>query len=117
MTGSRRAGYDTKMVTRIHKTVARRLFLKEWREYVGLSPEQVAGRLGIERESVYRWEREPRRVNPDKQAAYAEALGIEPGDLWRVPSQPSLDSLMKGQAQDVQDMAADIVRRLVAKGH
>lgn len=104
------------MVTRIHKGVRGRLFLKEHREAKGVSAEQMAGRLGIERESVYRLEREPRRVNPDKQAQWAAALDIDPADLWRPPETPSLDALVRGAPDELQQMAADIVRRLVAGG-
>lgn len=103
------------MVTRIHRSVARRLFLKEHREAKGVSAEQMAGRLGIERESVYRLEREPRRMNAEKQAAYAYALGIEPEELWRPPGRPSLDAIISAAPDDVADMAADIVRRLVSR--
>jgi DNA-binding XRE family transcriptional regulator len=103
------------MVTRIHRTAVRHLYLKEWREHFGVSPDQMAGRIGIERESVYRWEREQNRLNPEKQTAYAEALGIEPEDLWRYPTKPSLDALLRGKDAATIDMAADIVRRLVGK--
>src|SRR5437870_5021128 len=76
--------YVAAMVTRIHKSARRRLFLKEHREAKGVSAEQMAGRLGIERESVYRLEREAfTRLNPEKQAAYAAALDLEPESLWR----------------------------------
>lgn len=104
------------MVTRIRKSARKRLFLKEHRESREISASVMAGRLGIERESVYRLEREQWRVTADKQAAYADALGIEPEDLWRPPGHPSLDSMVKGMPADVQEMAADIVRRLVAGG-
>jgi transcriptional regulator with XRE-family HTH domain len=105
------------MVTRIHKGVRRRLFLKEHREAKGLSAEQMGGRLEIERESVYRLEREPQRVRPDTQAAWADACGVEPEDLWRPPDRPSLDAMVKDAPDDVQKMAADIVRRLVSGAH
>lgn len=104
------------MVTRIRKSTKARLFLKEHREAKGVSALAMAGRLGIERESVYRLEREPWRVNGDKQAAWAYALGIEPAALWSPPGRPSLDAMIAEAPQDVQDMAADIVRRLVAGG-
>ena len=104
------------MVTRIHKNVRRRLYLKEHREAKGLSAEQMAGRLGITRESLYRQEREPWRVNSEKQAQWAEALGIEPGALWRLPEAISLDDLVRGQPDEFKAMAADIVRRLVNRG-
>ena len=64
-------GYAAGMVTRIHRGARRRLFLREHRQAKKISAETMAGRLGIERESVYRLERETWRVNPEKQAAYA----------------------------------------------
>lgn len=72
-------------------------------------------KLGIERESVYRLEREPWRVNSDKQAEWAHALDLEPEDLWRPPGTPSLDSLVKSAPDELRAMAADIVRRLVER--
>ena len=70
------------MVTRIHKHVRARLYPKEHREAKGVSAETMAGRLGIERESVYRLEREAQtRMNMAKQAAYEAALGLDPGAL------------------------------------
>jgi transcriptional regulator with XRE-family HTH domain len=107
--------YATSMVTRIHKSVKPLLYLAEHREHRGISAEQMAGRLGIERESLYRWEREPRRLNPEKQVAYAEALGIEAAELWFPPTRHSLDALLANQPDDVQAMAADIVKRLVGR--
>lgn len=102
--------YVAGMVTRIHKHAPKRLFLKEHREAKGVSAETMAGRLGIERESVYRLEREPRRVNAEKQAAYAAALDMEPEELWRPPGTPSLDSLVKGIPEEVRAMIANMVR-------
>lgn len=106
--------YVASVVTRIHHKARKRLFLKEHREAKGISAETMSGRLGIERESVYRLEREPRRVNAEKQAAYAAALQIEPEDLWRPPERPSLDAIIKTASPDVQAMALDIVRRMAA---
>lgn len=104
------------MVTRIHQHAKPRLYLKEHREARGISPEAMAGRLEIERESVYRWEREQRRLNPEKLAAYAHALGdeVQLEDLFRMPGRPSIDAMIKNAPESVQTMAADIVRRLVA---
>lgn len=103
------------MVTRIHKHAPRRLFLREHRKAKGISAETMAGRLGIERESLYRLEREQKRLNAEKQAAYASALGIEPEELWSPPGTPSLDALVRFEPDNVRRMAADIVSRLVAK--
>lgn len=103
------------MVTRIHKHVKRRLYLKEHRKAAGVSAVAMAGRLGIERESVYRQEREPRRVDSEKQADWAAALNIEPEALWSPPGTPSVDNLLRAAPEDVQIMATDIVRRLVGR--
>jgi transcriptional regulator with XRE-family HTH domain len=110
-------GYVAAMVTRIHEHRRRQLFLKEHREAKGVSAEQMAGRLGIERESVYRLEREAHtRLTENKKAAYAAALDIEPEDLYWPPGTPSLDGMVANQPDELKAMAADIVRRLVAKG-
>lgn len=110
-------GYATGMVTRIHKMARRRLFLREHRKAKGLSADAVAGRMDppMERESLLRLERELHRVNPDKQASYAHALGMQPEDLWRPPGTPSLDAMVHDAPADVQAMVADIVRRMVGK--
>ena len=102
----------TGMVTR-PKSAKRRLFLKEHRETRGISAQTMAEKLGIERESVYRLEREPWRVNSEKQADFAAALGIEPEELWRPPGVTSLDAIVKLASPEIRAMAADIVRRLV----
>jgi len=103
------------MVTRIRKSASRRLFLKEHRKAKGVSAEVMAGRLDIERESVYRQEREPRRVNAEKLAAWAVALDVEPEELWSPPGTQSLDALVRGTSAEVKEMAVDIVRRLLKR--
>lgn len=94
---------------------ARRLFLKENREAKGISAETMAEKLGIERESVYRLEKKFGRIKAETQAQYAAALGLEPEDLWRPPGTPSLDSLVAGAPDDLRQMAADIVSRLMRR--
>jgi transcriptional regulator with XRE-family HTH domain len=111
------ARYDASMVTLIrHKAAWRRLYLKEHREHRGITPEQMAGRLGIDRVSVHRWEREQQRMNPAKQLAYAEALGIEPSALWRPPDTPSVDELLANAPADLRRKAAEMVAILVKTG-
>ncbi len=100
---------------RIRKRAKRRLFLKEHREAKGVSTPELAERLGITRVGVYRQEREPRRVNSEKQAAWAEALGVQPEELWRRPGRPSLDAMIEAAPKKVQDMAVDIVKRLIRR--
>lgn len=102
------------MVTRIHKGFKGTLFLKEHRKAKRVTAEAMAGRLGIERESVHRLERVPERLSYEKQVEYAEALGIEPEDLRYPPGRPSLDGLVKKAPPELQTMVADVVLRLVA---
>lgn len=108
--------YDAGMVTRIHKSVRRRLFLKEHREAKKVGPEVMAGRLNIDRVSVHRWEREPQRMTPGKQEAYAHALGLEPEDLWRPPGTPSVDSLLARAPDELRQKAAEMVAILLKTG-
>lgn len=81
-----------------------------------MTAEEMAGRLDIDRVSVYRWEREQHRMNPGKQAAYADALGIEPETLWRPPAQQSIDDMLKGVSDDLRGKAAEMVMILLKTG-
>jgi DNA-binding XRE family transcriptional regulator len=79
----------------------------------GMSAEQMAGRLGMERESVLRLEREAMtRANPEKQAEYADILQIQPEALWRPPSDPSLDTLVEQAPPEKRELAHDMAANL-----
>lgn len=84
-------------------------------EYRGLNAATLAGRMEMDRTTVWRWIKQQHRLNPDKQAQIAYALDIEPEELWNPPPRRSLDSMMKDQPDDIKDMAADIVSRLVKR--
>ena len=101
------------MVTpdRIRKHYKGRLYLREHRKAKKVSATDMAGRLGIERESVYRQEREWWRVVPQE---WADALGVTAKSLYSPPGAVSLDDLVEGHPDEVKKMAADIVTRLVA---
>jgi DNA-binding XRE family transcriptional regulator len=110
-------------IVRIGHRQPLRLYLREWREYKELDAETMGGRLGVERESIYRIEREAmKRAIPEYQAAYAEALGIEPGRLWQPPPAkgqpipPSLDEMAQTAPEAVRGMVFDVVRRMVSGG-
>mgnify|MGYP003651543131 CR=1 FL=1 len=90
-----------------------RLYLAEWREKVGISQEALGGRLGVSDVTISRWETGKRRPDLDAQAAYAEALGIEPYDLVRHPDQPSADALLRGQPEDVVENAFKMLKAIV----
>ena len=109
--------------TRIGRKTPRRLFVEEWRERKGVGVEQLAGRLGIARESYYRWLREPGRLDKRaKQAALEDALDLPqdalfqpPPPLDAPPPKPSLDDLAKDATPEQRDMLFDIARRLLGK--
>lgn len=101
-------GYVSNMVTRADKGP----FLRENREAKGLSAPFVAAKMGMERESLLRLERELHRLNVPKQIQYAEAIGISPAALWTLPSAPSLEV----QVKKVQKQVAKLEKRLKKTG-
>lgn len=88
------------------------LYIEEWFRERGLNDEKVGNRIGVDRATVFRWRKEQHRLNPEKIAALAEALDLEPQELWRPPTRPSLDALVKDSSDDVVNMAFDIVKRM-----
>lgn len=121
--------YSTGMVTRkrspaiptIGNKSARRVYLREHREAKGYTPVQMAGRVGIERESYYRLERETWRVKGGRQSQLEDILELEPGGLWKPPlkepepQKQSLDDLVKDATPEQRDMLFDVARRILGK--
>src|ERR1700761_4330980 len=80
----------------------RRLYIKEWIDHLHLSDKLVGERLGTSDVTVYRWRTEQHRLDPDKQAALAEALGLkDAAALWYPPGRESIDAMLK-DASDAQ---------------
>lgn len=109
----------------LHKR-KRHLYIAEWRDERGLSQEQLGARIeledaqgkwnrGVGKNTVSRWEIDQRRLNPYKIAAIAEALDLEQEDLYRSPSRPSLDAIVKNESDELLSTAIDIVRRLTQR--
>jgi transcriptional regulator with XRE-family HTH domain len=103
------------MATRIGRKAQAHLYIREWLDFRGLSDEKAASRLGIDRTTVWKWRTQPRRLTRDKIESLAVLLDIEPEELYRPPNRPSLDAMVKDAPEDIQDMAVDIVRRLVGR--
>jgi transcriptional regulator with XRE-family HTH domain len=66
------------------------LFLSEWMEEQKVSDIELAERLGVAPETVWRWQHFPTRLNPLKQAKVCKVLGIWPGALWLHPSSKAM---------------------------
>ena len=106
------------MVTRIRRGTPPRFFIKEHREAQGLTLDQLAGRVGVERNTIWRWENDQRQVTPDKAAAIADALGLDSwADLTRLPGVRSLDAILANQPADIRDTILDIAERLIRRTH
>lgn len=79
------------MGNRVRPKVFRNLRIKDWREYRGLTQEQLAERVGVRNTTISRWElyhpdkKDTRAPSVLEQLVLSEALGIEPADLHRDP--------------------------------
>ena len=100
------------MATRIGPRRPIRVFLAEWREHRGISQEALGSRLGVSDVTVSRWETGKRRPDLNAQAAIAEALGIDPVDLFRHPGQPSADALLRDQPAEIREQAIRLIQAI-----
>lgn len=92
------------MTSRIGPKAPLRHYLKEWRTRKGhyLTQQQLADRLPLGEEGkptgkdqISRWERFERGITMEAQAALAEALNIQPWQLFQHPDTPSADELLR----------------------
>lgn len=111
------------MVTRIGPLHPVRHFLKEWREHRQLTQQQLADRLppkedgkATGKDQVSRWERGERTMTLEVQAALAEALNIQPGDLFRDPAQPSADELLRNATPEQRRTAFRVIEAMLLTG-
>jgi transcriptional regulator with XRE-family HTH domain len=100
-------GYLYGMPARIGPKKPVRIFLREWREHLGLTQDRLGARIGtdgVDKGTISRWESADRVPTSEVMAAYAEALGVPVPHLYRLPSSgQSLDELAAGLSpQDIQ---------------
>lgn len=112
--------------TRIGPKRPRRIFLAEWRDHRGLTQKQLGERFDpiVSDMTISRWERAAaagRRL-PDTAdmstsvlAAVAEALNCEPQDLYRPPSQPSADEMLRDASASDRARAIEVLRAVIDK--
>jgi transcriptional regulator with XRE-family HTH domain len=109
------------MIDRIRKGAKPHVYLREWRKYKDVKAPAMADRLGIERESYYRLERQPFTLSVAELLVLADALGIEHYQLWRLPPEPglrprpSLDAIVASEPDAQVEGLADMLRRAVGK--
>jgi transcriptional regulator with XRE-family HTH domain len=103
------------MPPRIGPRLARRVFLKEWREKRRLTQTDLGNRVGVTGTSIHRWENSRAQLSTPVMAALEEALDVSPGGLFRHPDQPSADDLLRDAPPAVIDQAMAYLRYLTRK--
>ncbi len=89
------------------------VYLAAWRTYFNLTQQQVADRIGTSKGTVSRWETSRRVPSANVLAAYAEALDLHVGDLYRRPALGrSLDAMIADVAPDVRQKAVELINLL-----
>lgn len=107
------------MTYRIGPKKPHRVYLSEWRKHLGMTQQQVGNRVGengVDKGIISRWENMKRVPDILDVAAYAEALGIEPRDLYRPPSagrslDAIVDKLPEGARAEAMEIIEIIARR------
>lgn len=101
------------MVARIGPKRPHRQYLREWREFRGLTQQQLADRLETGKDQISRWESGKRGMSLEVVDALCEAIAIEPGDLFRDPATPSADELLRAATPEQRRLAIDLVSRIL----
>lgn len=99
----------TNMVTRIGGARKPHLYIMEWLGHLELGVEEVANRIGVRRETVYRWIKTQSKLNPPKMQALADAMHIPVTSLYRRPEHVSLDDKLEGAPDDVRQQAIEYI--------
>lgn len=95
-----------------------RLYFNEWRESRGLKQEQVAERLGVDFQTISRWERfgdgrsDERKPDPDDIAALAEVYDCEPEDFYHHPGEPTPNALLRDQSPEIREQAMRVINAI-----
>lgn len=110
---SREVFYNVGMIARIGPTKPHRHYLRAWREFRNLTQEQLAERLETGKDQISRWENGKRGMSVEVQFALAEALNIEPQDLFRDPHIPSIDVLLRNASPEKRQQALKVVEALL----
>ena len=103
------------MVTRIGPTKPLRNYIRQIREKRGLTQEQLADRVGTYKGQISNWENAKRSISPAVQHAVAQALDVEPGDLFRDPARPSADELLRNVTDDIHREAIEHIKLVISR--
>ena len=107
------------MVTRIGPKHPSRLYLREWRQDRGLTQEQLADRIGTTKATISRIETRGRDATLGFLEAAVEALGghLSVPDLFRLPSQPSIDARLQAAPAGLRQQVYSVLDAMLAPAH
>lgn len=100
---------------RIGRKTPIKWYIREWREYLQLTQEQVAERCETNKGQISKLERGDQRMNDHWIAAFSHAYGISPGDLLRDPLAPSINDLLRGASPSEIETIKNIVEAVLKK--
>ncbi len=92
------------------------LFLREWREHLGLTLEQVADAIDSNKGDVSKIERGVKRYNEDHITKFADAFGVHPFQLFFAPDHQLLDGLISGRSEEIRALAFRVVSAAIGGG-
>lgn len=84
-------------------------------KHLGFTDITLGAKLGVPRETVYRWRMQHHRLNPDKIDILAEALDIDSLDLWVHPDVKSAAQKLESLPEQAKREAMDFVEYLLQK--
>lgn len=96
----------------------KRTFIRQWRQFRGLTLEQLAARVGVTHGNLSRVERGLRRYNQELLEALADALTTDPASLlMRDPSDPEgIWSVWETVPPEERVRAIEVLRALARTG-
>jgi transcriptional regulator with XRE-family HTH domain len=102
------------MPTKIHDKGRRpsHVYLREWRDAMGLNQDQLAERLETSKSVISKLETGKQRYNQDWLEAYAFALGVDVQMLFRHPDAPTPDELLKMMTPEKRKTALQLLETL-----
>lgn len=109
----------TGMVDRIGSKKPSRLFLREWMEDRHLDNKRVAERMDRAEATVSKLLSGKMRMTLEYLYEFAEALNVEPEQLFRDPARPTRDELLRGYSNEELTSAIQLIehtRSLAARG-
>jgi DNA-binding XRE family transcriptional regulator len=89
--------------------VRMRHFVKEWREHLGMTQEQVADQIGLaHKASIQKIEKNPEKDLPKRRVdRFASVFGIKPDDIFRSPYNLSINSPASSYGEGPGDSSPD----------